>query len=72
VSSIVNDLRDIAESKVDGRVGLDSLLSERNIQVIDWESYQRIDAAEKDTSRLRSDGQPREKFTNVDEMLNYK
>ena len=70
VSSIVKDLRDMAEKKVDGRVGLDSLLLERNVKAVDWESYQRIDAAEKNASRLRSDGQPREKFTSVDEMLN--
>jgi len=72
VSSIINDLEAIPENTVDGRSGLDALLSERNVQVVNWESYQRIDAAEKDSSRLRTDGQPREKFTSVNEMLNYR
>ena len=72
VSSIVNGLRAIPEKAVDGRSGLDALLSERNVQPVDWKSYQRIDAAEKDSSRLRTDGQPREKFTSINEMLIYR
>ena len=52
-----------------GRLGLDALLKERNAKVVDWESYEKIDAAEKEPSRLRAEGQPREKITNIQDML---
>lgn len=52
-----------------GRSGLDALLKERNTKVVDWESYAKIDAAEKEPSRLRAEGQPREKITNIQDML---
>ena len=36
-----------------GREDLDKLLTERQVQVIDWNSYKKIDSAEKDAARLR-------------------
>ena len=55
------------ESQKKGRRGLLSMLDERNVTVIDWTAYQRIDAAEK--SRKRNEGQPREKIVSVKEMI---
>ncbi len=55
--------------KMKGRNGLDKLLMERQITKVDWESYEKIDAKEKDPSRLRSSNQPREKITSLHEML---
>jgi len=72
VSSIMKYIQDIPEDDVGGRGGLDNLLSERAVQSVDWSSYQNIDAAEKDASRLRTIDQPREKFTNVNEMLQFR
>jgi NADPH-dependent glutamate synthase beta subunit-like oxidoreductase len=76
VMSIIEDIMDNKiELSVDnsnikkGRDGLDTLLMERNIQKVDWANYEKIDASEKDPSRLRSKKQPREKFTSLNEML---
>ena len=52
-----------------GRNGLDKLLMERQITKVDWESYEKIDAKEKDPSRPRTSNQPREKITSLHEML---
>lgn len=57
------------DNKNVGRDGLDDLLMERNIKKVDWSNYEKIDQAEKDPSRLRSDKQPREKITSVESML---
>jgi len=52
-----------------GREGLDALLTERGVLKVDWKNYEKIDAKEKDPSRLRTSDQPREKITSLDEML---
>lgn len=67
VASIAKDL-DNQTLKEDDSC-LQSLLEERGIQVVDWTSYERIDAAETDESRKRNKDQPREKFCSISEML---
>ncbi len=49
-----------------GREGLDRLLDERGVAIVTFRDWQRIEAAEAGRAR---DGSPREKFTNVEEML---
>jgi NADPH-dependent glutamate synthase beta subunit-like oxidoreductase len=49
-----------------GRPGLDRLLTERQVDVVTFRDWQRIDAAEVAQARL---GSPREKFVAVDAML---
>ena len=55
------------ESK--GRTGLDDHLVENGIDAVDWNQFLQIVSAEIDTTRLRSEAQPREKITSVPEML---
>jgi len=69
VENIVEDYGSQGES---GREDLDELLVEREVQVVDWTSYKKIDSAEKDAARLRTANQPREKFTDVIDMLNFR
>lgn len=71
ISSVLKDLNDLPSDNSEGRIGLDNLLTKRDTKFVDWSSYQNIDAAEKDSSRLRSKDQPREKFTNKDEMISF-
>ena len=49
-----------------GRAGLDALLEKRGVDVVTFRDWRRIEAAE--VARAR-DGSPREKFTNVADML---
>ena len=49
-----------------GRAALDALLASRNVDVVTFRDWQRIEVAE--IARAR-DGSPREKFTRVTEML---
>jgi NADPH-dependent glutamate synthase beta subunit-like oxidoreductase len=53
-------------SRKQGRPGLDTLLESRNVDVVTFRDWQKIEAAE--TGRAR-EGSPREKFTRVEEML---
>lgn len=50
-----------------GRVGLDTLLEGRGVDIVTFRDWQKIEAAEAARARV---GSPREKFTHVDEMLN--
>lgn len=50
-----------------GRKGLLDLLKQRNVAVVDWNAYEKIDAAEK--SRKRTEDQPKEKIVSVEKML---
>ena len=52
-----------------GRAGLEKLLKEREVDVVDWKSYLAIDAKETSDERKRSNTQPREKFTSIAEMM---
>jgi NADPH-dependent glutamate synthase beta subunit-like oxidoreductase len=49
-----------------GRAGLDKLLEERDVDVVTFQDWQRIEAAE--AARAR-EGSPREKFVAIEEML---
>lgn len=52
-----------------GRAGLTSILQQKKVEAICWHQFLKIEAAESDHSRLRSNIQPREKFLSVKEML---
>ena len=54
------------ESGRKGRAGLDALLAARNVDLVTFRDWQKIEAAE--TERAR-EGAPREKFTRIEEML---
>ena len=62
---IVADLGSTPNDKAGGE-GLDSLLKERGVQVVTFQDWQRIEAAE--AARARA-GSPREKFVAIEEML---
>jgi NADPH-dependent glutamate synthase beta subunit-like oxidoreductase len=62
---IAADLASVAGRKA-GREGLDALLAERRVDVVTFQDWQRIEAAE--AARAR-EGSPREKFVAVEEML---
>jgi ferredoxin--NADP+ reductase len=49
-----------------GRAGLDLLLRDRNVDVVTFRDWQKIEAAEIAAAR---EGAPREKFTSIDAML---
>jgi len=50
----------------EGRAGLDLLLRDRNVDVVTFRDWQKIEAAEIAAAR---EGAPREKFTSIDAML---
>lgn len=54
------------DARKEGRAGLDRLLESRNVDLVTFRDWQRIEAAE--TARARH-GSPREKFVAVEEML---
>lgn len=66
----VNQRNANSEKRPRGRDGLLKLLDEREIRLVDWNGYQKIDTAEKDQDRRRSNAQPREKIVSVEEMIN--
>lgn len=49
------------------RAAIDAVLAQRGIRVVTWEAWKRIDKCERE--RGAAAGKPREKFTDVDEML---
>lgn len=58
------------DSKVStGRSGLTEFLGREGVEFISWPKFMKIDAAECDRTRLRSDAQPREKFISTDGLL---
>lgn len=67
VASVTKDLDQ--QTLKAGHGSLKALLEERGVKVVDWSSYERIDAVETDDSRKRSKDQPREKLSTIDEML---
>ena len=52
-----------------GRDGLNEHLVASGIEAVNWNQFLRIVSAENDTTRLRSESQPREKILAVSEML---
>lgn len=70
VATIMNDVESNIRQHSNsdrGTTTLNSLLQQRGVQYIEWEGYKRIVDVEKVIRR--SDKQPREKLTNVTEML---
>jgi hypothetical protein len=53
-------------SRKEGRAGLDRLLTSRNVDLVTFRDWQRIEAAE--AARAR-EGSPREKFVAIEDML---
>ena len=49
-----------------GRAGLDALLAERNVDVVTFRDWKKIEEAEADRAR---EGSPREKFIEIEEMI---
>jgi len=64
-----NDNRTSSSDMQLGREGLVHMLTGRNVEFINWKEYDKIDQAEMDQNRLRSELQPREKFTCTKEMV---
>jgi NADPH-dependent glutamate synthase beta subunit-like oxidoreductase len=52
-----------------GRDGLNRHLNSHGVEAVSWNQFLQIVSAEIDSSRLRSEAQPREKFLSVSEML---
>jgi len=71
VASMLEDLPLLTSTNSNklGRDGLLALLTERNVKVVDWNSWREINRVETDPGRRRSDSQPREKLVSVDGML---
>mmetsp|Transcript_17323 Transcript_17323/g.27004 ORF Transcript_17323/g.27004 Transcript_17323/m.27004 type:complete len:498 (-) Transcript_17323:306-1799(-) len=69
IADYKNGILKICESKVKQREQIESLLAKRSVDVVDWQSFEKIDLMEKNRNRLRTDLQPREKFSCVNEML---
>ena len=72
VSSVMKYIDSSAPMKTEARQGRDELnhhLDSQGVQVVSWNKFLQIVSAEIETSRLRSEIQPREKFLSVSEML---
>ena len=67
VTTILHDLKSIHLKTVDTKV--EDLLTQRNIQFINWAGVEKIEAAETSRSRKRNQDQPREKITSRPEFL---
>jgi adrenodoxin-NADP+ reductase len=75
VNSIMQDLDSIfyyrerkgQTKSSSSQMSIDDLLREREVQVVRWDDYRRIEEAE--LGRRRSEEQPREKITDLDELL---
>ncbi|MFN3230699.1 MAG: FAD-dependent oxidoreductase [Alphaproteobacteria bacterium] len=64
VANLVKELT--PDTSKGGPEGLDALLAERNVKVVTFEDWKRIEAAEEEAA---AHGAPRRKFTSIDEML---
>jgi len=73
--TVVNVVKDLQQSssagsdKANASESLLGLLKERNVPVVTWTDFQRIDSAETSIERKRNETQPREKFTDIKAML---
>ena len=67
VRKLLEDLPALPGCETPDTAPLRELLAERNVRVVSYADWQRIDAAE--TARGKPRGKPREKFTTVAEML---
>jgi NADPH-dependent glutamate synthase beta subunit-like oxidoreductase len=57
------------EIQPQGRDALDQHLNSQGVKAVSWDNFLQIVSAEIDSSRLRSESQPREKFLTVSDML---
>jgi NADPH-dependent glutamate synthase beta subunit-like oxidoreductase len=70
VATILKDLESVQpKAAKTSDITLGELLKKRNVQVVDWASYEKIEAAETNDQRKRSPEQPREKITSREELL---
>ena len=66
--SLLDDAREgLLDKEVPSREVLESLLGERQQNVVSFEDWRRLDELEK--GRGEVDGRPRVKFTHIEEML---
>lgn len=67
--TVATILRDLESSGSDRAAmdDLESLLGERDVDVVGWDGYQRIEDEENRTTR--SESQPREKITSIEDMV---
>ena len=62
--------KDLSAKSLNSKPGYDDvkkILAEKNVKVVSWDGWKRIDAEEQ--ARGRKWGKPREKVVRVDEML---
>jgi ferredoxin/flavodoxin---NADP+ reductase len=67
VQSLLAELPKICDRKKPGVEALRPLLEKRGIQVLNYQNWLKLDAAE--INRGKPKGKPREKFTRIHEML---
>ena len=67
VATLLSDLAALDETSKPGAQGLNNLLATRNIRVVDYDGWKKIDAEE--VARGQAKGKPREKITSVADML---
>lgn len=71
VMNYIDSLKHIRRGGVQpqGRDALDQHLNSQGVKAVSWDNFLQIVSAEIDSSRLRSESQPREKFLSVSDML---
>ncbi len=67
VGVLLDDLRSLPLCTEPSRDAVRAFLAERNVRVVDYAAWRRIDAAE--VKRGEAVGKPREKFVTIEEML---
>lgn len=68
VATMLHDMDKVTPEATNSK-SLARLLTERGVEYVDWEAYQRIDKSETSSARKRHNDQPREKITVRDELL---
>ena len=70
IMKFINTQQDVTSQNKKGRTGLTDLLQNQDgADAISWDKFQKIEEAEKEGNRLRSDAQPREKILSIEEMI---
>lgn len=69
VINILQDLDADKDPKHDASNSLADLLMQRGVPVVKWSGFQKINKEETSISRKRSERQPREKLTDIRELL---
>ena len=67
IASLIEDMPKIDSCNTPSTEPIKKLLQNRNINVISFEDWQKIDSAE--IERGNKVGKPREKFTKIEEMI---